>query len=57
MGYSPWSHKELDTTEQLTHTLQSKTKEKDYELDVYIKLWEMQTNPQGQRADLLLSEG
>ena len=19
MGYSPWSHKELDTTEQLTH--------------------------------------
>ena len=20
MGYSPWGHKELDTTEQLTHT-------------------------------------
>ena len=20
-GYSPWGHKELDTTEQLTHTL------------------------------------
>ena len=20
MGYSPWDHKELDTTEQLTHT-------------------------------------
>ena len=20
MGYSPWAHKELDTTEQLTHT-------------------------------------
>ena len=20
VGYSPWSHKELDTTEQLTHT-------------------------------------
>ena len=31
MGYSPWSHKELDTTERLTHTLQSKTKEKKKE--------------------------
>ena len=25
MGYSPWGRKELDTTEQLTHTLVAQT--------------------------------
>ena len=31
MGYSPWGHNELDTTERLTFTYQSETKLEEQE--------------------------
>ena len=54
LGYNPWSHKELDTTEQLSTTLPSPLQKEEFQVQKvkWPRTWGQQSQPQSPALDV-----